>query len=90
MDTIRLNLAYTFREIDTLSGVVILWFLSPIWKEFHSKAKEFASKSRQIFLLWYTHFQKTRSVQETKQDVTKVVSLFKKWWKSVPKCINSP
>ena len=51
--------------------------LPPFWKEVYSKRKEFAP------LIEKNNFQKGIYVQESKQEVTKVVSL-------VIKCIQSP
>ena len=63
------------RVLDILSREATLSILSPCCKGVHSKRKQFAAFERKFFPFRRLPFQKWIGVQESKQEVTKVVSL---------------
>ena len=83
---------FYLRETDTLLRETTLSILFLLTSEKGSTLKGknlLPAMGANSFLLEQTTYQKANSIQESKQDLTKVVSLVKIGRKST-KCINSP
>ena len=68
---------YTFKGDNSVKVV-----FAPFWKGTYSKRKEFAPIGSKFFPFRVDPFQIGTDVQERKQELTKVVSLVKKWQKN--------